>query len=227
MTDSMSSMYQQEPPDSTSHEISIDKHIPFIKPPQTLEFDSAGTEFVGFDEIRIEIPPNAIPVRSNGSLQVGVCLYGPFMFEENHQPISPILWLCLQGENTRLDKPISVTLPHVLPDLSEGELASLGVRFAKAGYECVTNNCGERVYQFQPSLGKASYYWNGGRGFGVLQTDHFCYLCLQAGLTRDPAVSIGYYLVYVQHRFTVVIFATYFLKTCLTVSDIHVLHKPE
>ncbi len=197
-----------------------DKRIPFIIPPQSLEFDSSGVEFVGFNEIRIQIPPHAIPDGSTGRLEIGVCLYGPFTFEENYRPISPVLWLCLQGENTRLDKPVKVTLPHILPDLSEEELASFGVRFAKASHHCVTDASGERMYQFQPSVGKSFYHAGGGRGYVTLETDHFCHLCLviDSGVTPDKAKCRGYCFTSVQGPSHLHVYATYALNTCLTVS---------
>ena len=200
----------------------------FIKPRQILEFNSTGAVFTGFDEIKIKIPPNAIPDGVRGRLEVGVCLYGPFMFEENYSPISPILWLCLQ-ENIHLAKPIRVTLRHILPDLSEEDLASFGVRLAEASCDCVTNASGESLYKFQPSLDKASCYSIGGKGYGVLQTDHdFCFMCLEAESTTDDEMAqhIGYCLTCVQGPSTLWFFATYFLNACLAVSDIHI-YKPE
>ena len=199
-----------------------DKQIPFIIPPQSLEFDSSGADFVGFGEIRIQIPPHAFPNGGTGRLEIGVCLYGPFKFEKNRRPISPILWLCLQGENTRhgLDKPVKVTLPHILPDLCKDELASFGVGFAKAGHDCVTDASGERVYQFRPSEGKSFYYAGGGKGYGTLETDHFCFMCLVAekGVTYDMAKTRGYCFACVQGPSQFCVYATYYLETCKEVS---------
>ena len=191
--------------------------VPFIIPPQSFEFDSSGADFVGFDEIRIQIPPHAIPDGSTGRLEVGVCLYGPFKFDENYQLISPILWLYL---NTRLNEPVKITLPHILPNLSKDELAAFGVRFAKASHDCVTDASGERVYQFQQSVGSPFYYAGGGKGYGTLETKHFCFMCLEAenGVTYDEAKHMGYCLTSVQGPSQLCIYATYFLNTCMTVS---------
>ena len=199
---------------------SRDIRVPFIIPPQLLEFDSSGADFVGFDEIRIQIPPHAIPEGSTGWLEVGVCLYGPFKFEKNYRPISPILWLCLRGQNTRLDKPVKVTLPHIFLDLSKDELASFGVKFAKAGHDCVTDSCGERVYNFQPSESKSFYYAGGCKDYGTLETDHFCFLCLVAenDVTEEKATRMGYCLTSVQRSSQLRVYATYALNTCLEVS---------
>ena len=198
---------------------SKDERIPFIIPPQLLEFDSSGADFVGFGEIRIQIPPYAIPDGSTGRLEIGVCLYGPFEFDKNCRPISPILWLCLQGENTLFKKPAKVTLPHIFPDLSNEELASLGVRFAKANHVGVTNASGERVYQFRWSAGKSFYYASGGKGYGTLETRHFCFICLKSGITKRSAKlkPRQYCLTSVQGPSRLCIYATYFLRTCLKV----------
>ena len=194
--------------------------IPFIIPPQLLEFNSTGADFVGFDEIRIQIPPHAIPEGSTRQLKIGVCLYGPFLFEENYRPISPILWLCLQGGNTHLDKPVNVTLPHILPDLSKEERAYFRVRFAKANHDCVTDASGEWVYKFQPSLDKPFYFSGGGKGYGTLQTDHFCFMCLVAEnkITDGEAKRVGYCLTSVQGPSRLHVYASYFLETCIAVS---------
>ena len=203
---------------------SKDERIPFIIPPQCLEFDSSGADFVGFDEIRIQIPPLAIPNGSTGRLEIGVCLYGPFKFDKNYRLISPILWLCLQGENTHLDKPVKVTLPHIFPDLSKEELVSFGVRFAKANHkrDYVDNASGERVYQFQPSVDKSLYYTGGGKGYGTLETDHFCFMCMVAGseITKEKAKNSGYCLTSFEgpQSFQIRLYATYFLNTCMRVS---------
>ena len=222
----MSSVHDQEqtcrPYRPSSDEIL--QSVPFIKPRQILEFDSTGAVFTGFDEIKIDIPPNAILDGVRGRLEVGVCLYGPFKFEEDYRPISPILWLCLQG-NIHLEKPIKVTLPHILPDLSEEDLASSGVGFAKAIHDCVTNASGEGVFQFQASLDKASYYSCGGKGYGVLQTDHFCFTCLEAKKKHKIAERVGYRLTCVKAPSTLFLVVTYFLDTCLAVSDILAEYK--
>ena len=201
---------------------SRDIRVPFIIPPQSLEFDSSGADFVGFDEIRIQIPPHAIPNGSTGRLEVGVCLYGPFKFEKNYRPISPILWLCLQGENTRLDKPVSITLPHILSDLPKAELASFGVRFAKAGHDCITDESGERVYKFQPCEHKSFYYTGGGKGYGTLKTNHFCFMCLEcisnATEFEGKARRMGYCFAIVKGPSRLDIYAIFYMETCKKVS---------
>ena len=198
--------------------------IPFLKQRQIIKFNCSGAKFVGFGEIGIDIPPNAIPEGNTGRLEVGVCLCGPFGFDANYRPISPILWLCLQ--NTQLDKPVRVTLPHIIPDLSEEELTCFGVRFAKADHDCHTDHGGKRMYKFRPCLDvEPSYYSSMGKGYGVLQTKHFCLMCLVApelgsDMSERAATAhiSGYCLVCVRGPSVLHICALFFLKTCLEVS---------
>jgi hypothetical protein len=113
-----------------------------------------------------------------------------------------------------------VTLPHILPDLSIEQFASFGVRFAKASHHCVIDASGERVYQFQPSVGKSSYYAGGGKGYGTLETDRFCFMCLEAesNVTKGEAKRLGYCLAIVKGPSRLRIYATYYLETCKKVS---------
>lgn len=197
------------------------KLLPFIKPVQILEFDSTGAVFKIFDEIMVDIPPDAIPPGINAHLEIGVCHYGPFMFKENYRLISPILWLCLQEAMT-LTKPIKVTLPHILSELSEKELAFFGVGFAKANHECVIDASGKQTYVFQPCLDMVSHYYSSdGKGYGVLQMSHFCFLCLQAKRDCSVAQNAAYCLSRVVNCDTLQFYVTYFLQTCLKVSWIN------
>ena len=97
---------------------------------------------MGFNEIRIKIPPKALPNGSTGYIEIGICVRVYYItsrkyykFKKNYQPIFSILWLCLQEENIHLKKPITVTLPRILPDLSKEEPTSCGVRVAEANHD--------------------------------------------------------------------------------------------
>ena len=196
--------------------------IPFIKPVQVFEIDSSGATLTGFNEIIIDIPPNAISCDydiSKAHLEVGVCLYGPFQFQEKSRLISPILRLCMQERGIVLQKPIKVTLPHILTELSKEELKVFGVGFAKAKHECITNKSGSRVHVFEPSTDDASYFFSDGKAYGILQITHFCYLCLQAKIDGQVARNAGYCLRRVHQPSTksICFYVTYFLDTCLEV----------
>ena len=140
------------------------------------------------------------------------------MFTANYRHISPILWLCLQ-EATTLRKPIKVTLPHILSELSEKELACFGVGFAKANHDYVTDSSGKQNYVFNPSLNEVSHYYSSeGKGYGVLQTHHICFLCLKANQECTVAQKVVYCLSRVESPGTLQFYITYFLQTCLQVS---------
>ena len=115
---------------------------------------------------------------------------------------------------------MSVTLPHIYPNLSREELAYFGVTFAKANHDCVTDASGERVYKFQPSLDKPFYFAGGGKGYGTLQTNHFCFMCLVAEnkITDGKAKRVGYCFTSAQGPFRLHVYASYFLETCMAVS---------
>ena len=202
-----------------SQKCPTEEQVPFIKPVQVFEVDSSGTTLTGFDEIVIDIPPNAISHDydiNKAHLEVGVCLYGPFQFQENYRLISPILRLCMQ-EGVTLNKPITVTLPHVLSELSKEELKAFGVGFAKAKHDYTTNESGSRVHVFEPSSDEASYLLSNGKAYGILQTTHFCYLCLQAEMDRSVTYDASYCISRVHGPSTVCFYVTYFLETCLQV----------
>ena len=199
----------------------VDRHlpqVPFIKPVQILEFDGTGAIFTGFDEIKVEIPPNSISPGIKAYLQIGVCLYGPFVFKENYRLISPVLWLCLK-EALTLRKPIKITLPHILSEGSEKELAVLGVGFAKASHDYVI---GKQTFVFQPSYEVSHYYSSEGKGYGVIETDHFCFYCLQANKDRSVTQNASYCLSRVESPNTCKLqfYVTYFFETCLKVSEL-------
>ena len=121
-------------------------------------------------------------------LELSACNYGPFVFKENHRLISPVVWFCLQEAITlQLRKPIKVTLPHILSELSKENHALFRVEFAKANHDYVTDAHGKQIYEFQPVSDEASYYSSEGKGHRVLQANHFCFLCLIANQDRIVA----------------------------------------
>ena len=98
-----------------------------------LEIDCTGREYSNVDhDITLRIPEGAVAEGEKVQFEVGVAMYGPFIFPENTQPISPILWLCLP-EDVKLKKPFQVVLPHYLTGLSRERIQyDHQVRFTKA-----------------------------------------------------------------------------------------------
>ena len=56
--------------------------------------DKHGTT-ISMNDIKVTIPPGAVPEGVVLNIEMGVALYGPFMFSGNNQQVSPIgsVWL--------------------------------------------------------------------------------------------------------------------------------------
>ena len=103
-------------------------NVPFLDH-RLLECDCAGREYTNVDhDITLRIPEGAVAEGEKVHFEVGVAMYGPFIFPENSQPISPILWLCLLEEDVELKKPFQVILPHYLTGLSEEKMEQHKIR---------------------------------------------------------------------------------------------------
>ena len=85
-------------------------------------------------DITLRIPEGAVAEGEKIHFEVGVAMYGPFVFPENTQPISPILWLCVVEGDAQLRKPFQIVLPHYLTGLSKEKIEYHQVRFAKANH---------------------------------------------------------------------------------------------
>ena len=104
-----------------------------------LEIDCDGREYTNIDhDITLRIPEGAVAEGEKVHFEVGVAMYGPFIFPENTQPISPILWLCLLEEDVELKKPFQVILPHYLTGLNEEKMKQHKIRFVKANHSEIT-----------------------------------------------------------------------------------------
>ena len=194
--------------------------VPFVDPIDVLRCDSRGKEFTNSDhDITLRVPPGAIPDGVTVHIETGVTLYGPFQFPPGTRPISPIVWFCMQ-EGIPFQKPVEVILPHFLHN-REG----LQLGFLKADHSTFTADNSEERYMFQKLTDPTKFYSEDGKGFGVLSTKHFCFLCIQSNITRDHALRAGYCLSCMipdpwpntHPDFHIYFCMTYFLKTCLKV----------
>ena len=199
--------------------------VPFLYH-HLLECDSAGREWTNVDhDITVRIPEGAVAEGEKIHFEIGVAMYGPFIFPDNTQPISPILWMCLLEENVKLKKPFQVVLPHYLTGLSRERLHYHQVGFAKASHNDYTLVDGQMTFKFQNYQMKPLLASSGYKSYGVLVTKHCCFYCLLANKTHDLAKESGYCLVQVETsspplRHDIYFSAVYFLKTCLNVSPI-------
>ena len=193
-------------------------NVPFLDH-QMLECDCNGREYTNVDhDITLRIPEGAVAEGEKVQFEVGVAMYGPFIFPKNTQPISPILWLCFE-EDVQLKKPFRVILPHYLTGLSKDRIEYHQVRFAKANHSDYPN---QTSYKFQQCDDKPRLASTGYRNYGVLASKHCCFYCLQANQTHELAMDAGYCLTRIEYspspQWNEIHFsATYFLDTCLRV----------
>ena len=80
-------------------------------------------------------------------------MYGPFIYQWDSQPISPILWLCPLDGDFAVNKPIQIKLPHFLTGLSTEKLQDHGVGFTKANHVNKIDQHSQISYKFQDSEG--------------------------------------------------------------------------
>ena len=170
-------------------------------------------------DFTLRIPEGAVAEGEKVHFEVGIAMYGPFIFPENTQPISPILWLCLLEEDVELKKPFQVILPHYLTGLSKERIEHHQVRFIKANHNDYTFKGDQMSYKFWSCDTKPLFASNGNKSYGILISKHCCFLCLEANVTPELAMDAGYTLVRIESplslgRNEVIFAATYFLDTC-------------
>ena len=150
--------------------------------------------------------------------EIGVAMYGPFIFPEDSQPVSPIVWLCQLEEDVELKKPFELILPHYLIGLTVDQLHLHHIRFAKAGHDSLTEYKFKEVCDIQPY-----FITRESKSYGVLKSTHCCYLCIKAKKTPELLKDCTYCLARVElsDANQVYFIASYFLKTCIEVRYIH------
>ena len=146
-------------------------------------------------------------------------MYGPFNFPQNSRPISPILWLCLLEEDNELKKPFQIILPHFLTGVSDERIHYHKVEYAKASHIDYSFEDNQMRYTFHRCETKTCFVSSGGRNYGILETNHCCFYCLEANQTSELVTDAEYCLVRIESpiRDQVYFSAVYFLETCLRV----------
>ena len=197
--------------------------VPFLDH-RMLECDCNGQECTNMDhDITVRIPEGAVAEGEKVHFEVGVAMYGPFIFPENTQPISPILWLCLLEEDAQLKKPFQIILPHYLTGLSKERIEHHQVRFVKANHNDYTFEDNHMSYKFHNYDTKPLLASSGHRNYSILISKHCCFYCLEAKLTPELAMDAGYCLVRIElcispRKYEFYFAGIYFLDTCLRVS---------
>ena len=173
-------------------------------------------------DVTLRIPEGAVDKGKLIHFEIGVTIYGPFIFPENSQPISPIVWLCQLEEDVELKKPFELVLPHCLIGLTAAQLQNHHVGFIKANHDSyLINSEHDRIkYKFNNLYDIQPYFMSGDcRSYGVLKSTHCCYLCIKANKTPELLKDTSYCLARIESSFTNEIYfiASYFLKTCTEV----------
>lgn len=195
--------------------------VPFLYS-HLLTCDNNGIEFsIAEHDITLRIPKGAVSAGTTIHLEIGVAMYGPFNFVKT-RPISPIFWLCIR-EDAHLQKPLQIILPHFLPGLTSENSHLYGVNFAKASHH--KSSAAEQVaYDFSKCETKPYFASSGFRHYGILQTKHCCFYCIEAKFTPELAHKADYYLVQIEFssnpKYEIHYCAIYFLDTCIRVSII-------
>ena len=198
--------------------------VPFLYH-HLLECDYNALEYTIDDhDITLRIPMGAVAKGEKIHIEVGVTMYGPFTFPEKTQPISPIVWLCIQ-ENIKLKKPFQLILPHFLTGLSKETLQHHQIKFSKANHKHLLEN-DQIIYKFQSCDTKPLLATSGNKSYGIIRSTHCCFYCIQASKTPELARDAGYCLARVENsqlsyqRNEVYFTAVYFLGTCIKVGPL-------
>lgn len=204
--------------------------VPFLHH-QLLDFDYSGQEYTLEDhDITLRIPEGAVAEGKKIQLEIAVSMYGPFQFPANTQPISPIIWLCVSGEDVELKKPFQLILPHFFTGLTTERLHYHQIDFAKANHNNYTFEDDQMRYKFNKCDTKPLFASNGGKSYGILRSTHCCFYCLQANQTSELARDAGYCLARIEHlvlplRNEVYFTAIYLLNTCMKVLEVQTQYK--
>lgn len=201
-------------------------NVPFLEEPIIFNCDSSGgTYSISSHGISVQVPQGAIPKGNQVHIELGTTLIGPFMFSNGKRPISPILWLCIYThEDITFQKPIQIKLPHFLTGLSDEERLMFEVNFAKADHPVIGSvEAPLPQVEFKACSTKIQFIATENDSYGLLQTTHCCFYCIEAKHSRDLALRAGYCLTRVEYqpspsRYIVHFCATFQLDTCLDVS---------
>ena len=149
----------------------------FLGSTQILVCDAKGGRYNIPDHgISLRIPPEALQGCNSVELEVGVAIHGNFLFPNNLQPISAILWLAVRDNPEFVFlKPIEICLPHFL-NLSNDDATNsseLGLAFMMTDEQ---TNAQEQLIFTEGATEQVTYLQTRAK----IKTNHFCFLCLSA-----------------------------------------------
>jgi len=139
--------------------------ISWIGGVETQLFDENGGLLHSFNhEVTVTVPAGAIPKGEKGELKFAATLCAPVKFAPNIQPVSAIVWLCM---NVELLKPITLCLPHFVCIENKSHVNSLF--FAR-----MTHASTSEGYMNVIDSGEFKV----GEKFGIMEVDRSCYCCI-------------------------------------------------
>ena len=170
------------------------------------------------NDFSLEIPEGAIPEGETVTIDIGVALYGPFQYPEGLRPVSPVFWLCVRDKNFfRFMTPVTVTLPHYLNLRDHDDIESLGLKILKGDHELNSWH----LHKFKKAEG--NLFVEPLQKYGLLQTTHFCSLCIVSEISRRlDEREVFCISAVIPHTFSptqashAYFYMTYMLQTCLT-----------
>ena len=165
--------------------------------------------------ISITVPEGAVPEFTIFPIEVGTCLYGPFQFQQGSSLIAPILMLCPQ-KNIPLNKPIIVTLPHILVEATESDIKSRNIQVVKADHAIFRGSDLEKCVfkDIDQCESHASFDDQNNITFSV---SHFCFLSVRAKNSKKKKCCICPLIDRATGVFTYRLCVTYFMKPCIQV----------
>lgn len=187
-----------------------------------LKCDSRGQQHTIIDhDITLRIPEGAVVEGKTIHFEIGVVMYGSFVFPEKTRPISPVVWLCILEEDAELKKSFQIILPHFLTGLTNDRLKYHQIEFCKANHSSLCKRNKPR-YLFQSENNKPLLVSGRDTGYGMIESSHCCFYCLLANDTMTLAEDTSYCLVRIERtlsktRSEICFSAVVFLKACLEV----------
>ena len=138
---------------------------------ELLSCDHNGLHYAIEDhDITLSIPKGAVAEGEKVHFAVGAAMYGPFKFPDNTQLVSPIIWLHLLEENTKLNKRFQLIVPHCY--YSKSVASPDQISFATADDRLlrdITNNDSRPHYLLKLLKAGKNCYIN--CAYGVILTD--------------------------------------------------------
>ena len=190
-----------------------------VRPTATLQ-NCTSTGLVFTDDTNgftIKIDEGSIAEGDTITIDIGVALYGPFVYPKGMRPLSPIFWICVrENDSYEFKKPVRITLQHFLSIYSEEERAKMGVCFAKACH----NLNPARKYTFHRAAEKQLF--KPKLRHGTIAANHFCFQCIVGNISELTLRNSNFCLfgtlpttfVYDQPMY-VFFYVTFFLSACL------------